>query len=175
MNLKKLIFPFFLVLLLLSCNKEDENPANFSVAGNWKATAISSDNGRSVTETPIATFENEFTFTGADIDLEISFSESPNDFNSQGGYTQLITITDDMGGQNSQELLAQDFPAVGTWERSDNLITITAPDSSTQSFFILSLNATDMQLRYLLDATEDIGGGATRTQTATIFYTFEKN
>ena len=173
MRLSKMLLNLGFLILLMTCNKEDDNPANHSVVGSWQLTSASSDNGMITTDTPIATFTTNYTFFGEDLNLVISFSEDPNTFSSTGIYTRVVTTT-----TNNQTITQQepgdDFQASGTWERADNLVTITYPDLSTQTLNITSLSETKMSARFILNATEDIGNGATETNMATIFYTFER-
>ena len=173
MNPSKILLLLLSTLIFSNCNNEDDDPSSFSLVGNWQATAISADNGRTVTETPIATFETTFTFIGEDLDLNMNFEESPNNFSSEGTYTQVVTITDS-NGSNTQQLQGDELFTAGTWERSDQNVRVTATDGSTQNLFIVDLNDSSLQLRLIFESTTDLGGGATETQTATIFYTFEK-
>ncbi|TAM93311.1 MAG: hypothetical protein EPN39_20395 [Chitinophagaceae bacterium] len=122
-----------------SCTKNDNNvkPDN-QLTGKWKMTEIKYT-GTSTVNYDGESFITQFSGSGKDMNLHISFSANPNTYNSNGDYT--ITLTMSVLGQEiQQDFTINGFMGSGTWTKDGTTLVVTDKETGK------SQPATIMQL-----------------------------
>ena len=139
---------------LTSCSSDDdhapmqqETGTDANLVGTWTATDVDYSGFTStfVVDTG-TTLRTEFTGQGVDIDLTLSFSESPNELTSVGTFdVDLTTVI--LGVSEDSMLLDLGFLTDGTWSRVGNTLTLVGTDSSTSEVSIELLTENSLRLR----------------------------
>ena len=168
---------------LLSCSSDDDgqeqNGVNASsLIGNWKM--ISQDyTGEGSTAAAGTTINVSYVGETVETDIEISFTENPNEFDSSGNVTTKLTTTYD-GGFEDVQTTSNEFQSSGTWEfvGNDKLkmngegtggTSVASEVTST----ILELTETTLKLNTIQEVNQDLGE-ATINQTINITVVYEK-
>ncbi|GAA4974204.1 lipocalin family protein [Algibacter aquimarinus] len=153
--MKKLSILFFVLsTILVSCSSDDDG-ANISasIVGKWIATDIEFEGDIS------AVVEGErinFTFTGepTDLDHSLTFTESPNEVVSEGGFD--LEVTTNLGGFTDTETVeGESIVETGSWEQNGNLLTV-ANSGEGGDIEIFELTATRLIIGTEASETETI-------------------
>ncbi len=118
-------FILFLVqsLLMLSCSSDDDGTdTSASIVGKWIATDVEFSGSTTATgqgQSINATFSSE----PVDLNHTLTFTESPNEVVSEGGFS--LEITSSLNGQTEIETLeGESLVETGGWEQNGNQLTI---------------------------------------------------
>ena len=147
------ISKFFLLLgvlsLIYSCSDDEASTgAGDSIVGKWKLTAIDYS-GTSTTEVAGQSITAQFTGTGFDMDLDIEFTENPNDYNTSGDYS--IHLISEVQGQTiEQDWTNQGFIGAGTWVQDGDIITVSTSGQPDQEATIVSIDNKNCTKLYLI-------------------------
>ncbi len=171
MTLSKVSLFFVLICFAFACSKDETpEPATGSdLTGSWKVTEIEYA-GTSTTTFQGMSFPSNFTGTGYEMDLIVSFDDEPNTYTSSGDYS--IAITSTMQGQTmTYNWTNQEFLDGGSWSLSDRELTINSQTGTAQKATILELTATTLKLEYNMVSTTE-QNGATVNSDVEGTYTF---
>ena len=154
-----------------SCSGDDDGPAGVGLVGTWKVTTIDYA-GTSTTNSGGTTFTSDFTGTGYDMDLTISFEENPNEYTTSGDYS--IEVQSTLNGQTfTYNWTNQGFVGAGDWERSGDVITVTTDTGETTTLTVVSETSTELVLAYD-EMRTDTQQGVTAVYDVQGTYTFER-
>lgn len=158
--MKKLIIPFLLFFVILSCSKDEVN----LLVGTWTMDALSAtgtivDNGvtTNLAGTGIA-FNN----------TNLVVTENPNVITSTGSVTTAVTAT--LGGLTDLDTVDVDFGdgTMETWSQSGNTLTSYA-NSDTSTFTVVTNTSSSLVLSY-----QEVDVDGSETITIDITATFSK-
>ena len=170
-----------LLALTFSCETDelfDNENQSAILAGDWQVTSIESI---SYSSTMVSSGNGESdttlgSFTGDDIDMNITFNED-NTFTTSGDYLQVLSINNpNLPNPIMVETRFNDFEGGGTWEfgSSDELLIQNVAETLPQSAFITSISDTNLAFDYAYTRTL-IEGTVTRVIDVEVSYTLEKN
>lgn len=168
----KITFFALLTLFMAACGGDED--IMVSVEGEWHATEVRTDNGKSTTTDQTGeSYIFNYTMVGEDLNLTVNFNED-NTFTSSGNYIGKLSGTID-GQPIEQSVPINDFAAEGTWTLDGDLMTTTSPsnDNIPQTATILTLTDSVMEIEYNLNRTEIQNGFAVKIEGA-VFYRLEK-
>ena len=137
----KLIVLLFASLFFYGCDSDDDPGFEGSLIGDWRMTSIEYE-GVTKTEVQSIPVETTFDVVGKNIDVVMTFTDSPNEFVSSGSYDVDLNFTI-FGQTTTQTTSIEDFESGGTWSRTGEKLTIDG------SLFSISLEEEP--------ATDDIG------------------
>jgi len=158
-----LVFPF----IISSCSKEG---GESGLVGTWEATEFSYD-GTSTATVSGQTIVTDFTGVGKDMELEMVFSEDPNEYTSGGSYT--IELTYSAVGQSFMEdFTFDDFIGNGTWDLVGDQLTAT-DDMGNTSTSTVQIDGDQLTFDGELQRTT-ISQGATVIQDVNTLVVFER-
>lgn len=146
-NLFAMAFAAALAFTFAACSNDDDNgPAGDEIVGTWALTDIDYS-GTSTTSSPAGAFTADFTGSGYDMDVTVTFEEDPNVYKTDGDYSiELVTEFNDQTFESQVE--NEGFIDDGEWERNGDTITITNSDGETTTSEIVSINASSMVIAY---------------------------
>jgi len=158
---------------LASCSKDDDSidTTDTRIMGDWTVTDISYM-GTSSSNVGGVTIDADFTGTGYDMDLKISFDENPNEYTAEGDYS-IMLVTDFQGTPIETPWTNVGFIGNGDWVKTDNTLTITASTGEVQSATITELTDNKMVIEWDFSQTTTLQG-ALVTQNVNGTYTFER-
>ncbi len=115
-TLKKLITVFSITLFLASCSSSDDAPQVDAkdMLGTWNLTEITTEGTTKSTANGV-TIESTFSSFGKNYNAKTIFTENPNNFESSGSYTSVLTTTT-LGQENTIEVPLNNILGSGTWE-----------------------------------------------------------
>jgi len=146
--MKKLFTLFIGIVLLTSCNKDDDASISAGIAGEWTLKKLNSE-----MDLGAITSIGE----GKDYNASMTFSEEPNQVYSQG--TVVLEQKLYMNGTLlSTEESTIDFSnqfETGQWELSENTLTMSGENSSV-SVTVTKLTSNTLIFRYNPDETTTI-------------------
>ena len=161
------------LVMLSSCSSDDNNgPDNNTadIVGIWIGETVDYS-GTTSTEFQGETINAVFTGEGTDIDYTLSFTEDPNNVVANGSYSVLLTYTID--GQSEEQVLEDlDFLGSGTWNISDDILTIVS-EGETSEVEILQLTDSSLKLK-LTEEEIIIEQGLELTTVITLIMTFTR-
>ena len=168
MKIFKFLFAFALFASLASCSKDDDS---FEIMGEWTVTDISYT-GTSSSAVGGVTQTFDFTGTGYDMDLKISFEDTPKEYSAEGDYSIMLVV--DVAGQMMEVPWTNvDFIGNGEWEKDGNTLSVTASTGEVQTATIVELTDNKMVIAWdFMDTTTQ--QGTVMTQNVNGTYTFEK-
>lgn len=171
MKIFKFLFAFALFASLASCSKDNDSTESAAIMGEWTVTDISYE-GTSSSAVGGTTQTFDFTGTGYDMDLKISFEDNPKEYTAQGDYS--INLVVDVAGQAMEVPWTNvDFIGNGAWEKSGNTLTVTATTGEVQTATISELTDSKMVVKW--DFSDSMTQqGTVMTQNVNGTYTFEK-
>lgn len=142
--------------VLFSCSDDDDPvPTSQGMVGTWSITAVDY-RGTTTTTSQGGSVKADYTGTGKDIDVTVTFNENPNTVTSEGSYVIVLKTT--MQGQTTTEEYPFDEAfSDGTWTLSGNALTITDVDGP-QTATILEQTKTTLKMRLDLKETETVQG-----------------
>ncbi len=158
--MKKISFILFLLTttLFVACDDDDSSEDDggseitASIVGDWSLVGFNIDNGATVTEFSGQSFTVDYSSYGTDFDTQVSFSEDPNIVSSSGSYTTVLTYSF-LGAEETQEVPSQEFNIVGTWNLTDNQLTI----SNTEGEYVATvITLTETSLVFEIEIDEDL-------------------
>lgn len=178
-----LILLAFSINLFVSCSNDDsDGPITIDeslISGDWVLSDIISEDGKFTTTISGFPASGDFTTTGSDYTLQISFvetaEEEPNTFTSAGGFTAIVAAQIPSQDPIEIEQNFPDFFGSGEWSVNGNTLTTTVQGES-QTYEIRELSATTMKLAIPidesvpyepLDITVDLTGTIIATLTKT--------
>ncbi|MEM7485431.1 MAG: hypothetical protein AAF348_09500 [Bacteroidota bacterium] len=138
-------------------NTGDENTAS-AIVGNWELVSATINNGQGSTNVEnFGVVSFPFSASSKDENAQITFSENPNEVNGTGQYTIIITYT--LFSQEFTDESNLESPITnGTWEQSNDDLTITGGDENIPGDFnIKELTANKMVLEVAFDRTIPVG------------------
>jgi len=171
MKIFKFLFAFALFASLASCSKEEDVTAEAAIMGEWIVTDISYE-GTSTSGVGGTTQSFDFTGTGFDMDLKISFSDDPKDYTAEGDYS-IKLVTDFQGSPITTDWTNVGFIGSGDWVKTGNTLTVTASTGEIQSANIVELTDSKMIISWDFEDTM-MQQGSVITQNVSGTYTFEK-
>ena len=166
-----------LVLVLVGCSKDsvtetqqvDQNP---EFTGTWKLHSYNYYGSR--TDIYLEDVTNtQFTGVGFEIDMNISFSENPNEFSSIGTYFVDHIVTTEAGDEYIY-LGYFDVNDTGTWNRINNSISMTI-DSETSQGDITELTSSSLELVIDSSTSGTAYDGTVTNITRTDVYYYTRN
>jgi len=161
----KLMLLALVAISLTQCKKDD--PANVSLAGQWRMTDIHCDDGAATFDLGGIEVTQTYSYHGIEYNTITTFTENPNEFTSTGTYIFEIT-TVFFGQSTTEEVEAEAFLGSGEWSiEGDKFIQIFG--GNTTEMTILENTGSKLRLRQDVDITLN---GTHTTQTA--FSTFER-
>lgn len=165
-NMRKLSLHLFNLTLvaLFSCVDKGEEEINSNIiVGEWNLTAVDYEG------TTTSQFGDiEFTGTGTDLNMTVTFSTDPNEVLSEGDFTLEMEMT--FAGQTETVSQPnQGFVGSGTWSVDGNVLSITT-QGITQEAEIVELTTESLIVSAGLD--QDLGQGS--SASVSIKYEFEK-
>ncbi|MBU3822971.1 hypothetical protein KO566_12945 [Flavobacteriaceae bacterium XHP0103] len=151
--MKKINLLFIAIILVFaSCSTEDASPEiSSNILGDWNAVSI---NYTAETTTTFSgqTLTNNAVGEGYDINIVVTFSESPNTVVSQGNYNVHLTSTV-LDQTYTQDVVGPEFFQDGTWEQNGNKLIVTAQGETSEATIE---KLTDSELELYIDTTEDL-------------------
>ena len=171
MKIFKFLFVFALFASLASCSKDDESTAEAGIMGDWTVTDISYE-GTSTSAVGGVTQAFDFTGTGFDMDLKISFADNPKEYTAEGDYS-IMLVTDFQGTPIETPWTNVGFIGSGEWVKTGNTLTVTASTGEVQSANIIELTDSKMVIGWDFEDTMT-QQGATVSQDVSGTYTFTK-
>ncbi|AXT51226.1 hypothetical protein D1818_10455 [Aquimarina sp. BL5] len=177
--MKKLTLLLFLTstTLFLSCGSDDNDPSigidETQITGEWKLEAFRLDNGQTFVESEgTRVLFSEFSSFGKDFNTIVTFSEDPQTFTSDGGYTTVLTNTVLGQETTTQEIPTPGFAASGEWiiENGNLILDVQGTE---ESFKISGLNSQTLLLEKALNESIPFSG-FTQVSTGMTFFTFTK-
>lgn len=184
--MKKLLLLFVSVLLLTSCDKEDDSTNDTSntasntdlFVGTWTMTDLQSQASASYAYLS-QSFETPITISGKDINVELIISEDPNEYNSDGSLTVITEFTDPFGNDISEETETQSLEELeaGTWEIIGDTILFTSVSGEISTLIIESIDENNLVLKEMKNETEtnsDFGVELDVTLSTESTFTFVK-
>lgn len=113
--------------------------------------------GTSTTSMQGIEMEMDFTGKGKDMDLVVTFNESPATYKSEGDYTISLTYT--MQGQKfTQDVYFEGLLADGTWNLDGKTLTVDGP-GGMQKGTIIELTSTTFKMEYDFIKSVSLQGG----------------
>lgn len=160
-----------LILVFSSCSTEDASPEiSSNIIGDWNAVSIEYT-AETTTTVSGQTLTNNSIGEGYDIEIVVTFNESPKTVVSQGTYNVHLTSTV-LGQTYTQDVAGPEFFQDGTWEQNNNKLTVTAQGASSEATIE---KLTDNELILYIDTTEDLSEqGATITSKIKARYKFTR-
>ena len=157
------------LFMLSSCTNDD--PVNEpDITGTWNLTEITYS-GTTVTEGSVQGFDFssslEFTGTGHDIDLQLTFSSDPNEYVTDGSYGVYLEGTMTTDGETIP--FAQDLSDIillntGSWSIEDDMITFSDGSNGAVEYSIIQL-AENIFIIDVSQSTSEEQSGITVTVT----------
>lgn len=151
--MKKIILATLLITLFVSCSKEETAQKKLTdneLIGTWKVVSVTSENGKisgTFNNIPIS---SEFSATGKDYTMLITFSDNPKKISSTGGFT-LISELKVLTQTQSFEQKIDSIPATnGIWKVENNTLT-TVENGITASIKIVSYSNSEIVFKYSID------------------------
>jgi hypothetical protein len=139
-----------LAVIFLSCgDDEDPEPTNDGLAGAWTATGIDYSGTTVITipGTTNAPITGNFTGTGKNMALTVTFKENPATFTSDGSYTIALATT--ISGQTiNQDYPFTGFLANGTWVQNGQVLTVTSGPNGPQQATIVEQTSTTLIMKW---------------------------
>ena len=167
------LLAILLITFATSCSKDDDKTVqNQDILGVWNMTGVHCNDGVTTTESAGGEISSEYTFYGTDINATATFSENPNEFLSQGTYTEVLT-TYINGVEFSSDEYILPYSTIGTWSINGNVLAISS-NMGTLDAEIIELSSTVLKFKHELYNQETLNG-MTITQSATTYYEFSKN
>ena len=174
MKIKHILVLLVLSFVLFSCSSDDASSGSETsgdIVGKWRMTSVSYS-GQTVTEASGLEITSNFTGTGFDIDSTLEFTETPDEFVSEGEYS--IELTYDINGSNVTTETQENLPTdqTGEWTKSGNTLTFIISGES-DDVTIEELTGSTLRIRTI--TVEDLSqAGATVTSTTDLVSTFER-
>ena len=172
MKIFKFLFVSILFITVTACGDDDDavpEDTSGDLIGTWQMTDLDYS-GTSSSEFMGIPLNQTFTGFAKDIDYSITFTENPNEFEGNGGYT--IELTTTTGGQSATIDETVSGEANGTWELNGMNLTITA-NGQTEDLDISVLN--ENTLTFTSEVTETIDvNGITSTTNVTVTSSFTR-
>jgi hypothetical protein len=170
MKITKLLLLCVAVILFSCSDDDDPKPTTQGMIGAWSVTAVDYK-GTTTTTAQGASIKADFTGTGKNMNLTVTFKETPKVVTNEGSYS--IDLKTTIMGQTSTD--QYDFDEVftnGTWALDGNTLTITS-SNGTEKATIVEQSSTILKLK--VDTTEtETDQGMTVTTNIQINYTFKK-
>ncbi len=175
-NLKIIIVLFSATLIFLSCNTDDDgntvdpNAQAQNLIGTWLLTEITQD-GTVESEIQGVPVSGTITSFGKDIDAQIVFTESPDNYVTSGGYTDVITVK--VLGQTfneEQNISISDILGQGSWTLDQSILTLTQ-SSDIRAANVIELTTTSLKLEIEIKeqaVLQDITGNIKSTLMMTL-------
>ena len=171
MKIFKFLFAFALFASLASCSKDEDPATDAGIMGEWTVTDISYE-GTSSSAVGGVTQTFDFTGTGFDMDLKISFEDNPKEYAAEGDYS--INLVVDVAGTPMEMPWSNvGFIGNGDWEKTGNTLTVTASTGEVQTVTIIELTDSKMVIAWSFSDTMT-QQGTVMTQNVNGTYTFEK-
>ena len=172
MKITKLLL-ISLAVILFACGGEDEDPKPVTTDGLVGAWALTGLNYAGTSKTSTGGFEvaADFTGTGKDMNMTITFKENPATFTSQGKYTITLTTTT-MGQSVTEDYPFEGFLTNGTWVLKGKVLTVTGT-GGTQEATIIEQTSTTLKMEWNLTQTTSVQG-VTVVKNVHGTYTFQK-
>ncbi|UII76374.1 hypothetical protein LV716_00870 [Flagellimonas sp. HMM57] len=138
-------------------NTGDENTAS-AIVGNWELVSATINDGQGSTNVEnFGVVSFPFSASSKDENAQITFSENPNVVNGTGQYTIIVTYT--IAGSEITDESSLESPITnGTWQQSNNDLTITGGDENIPGDFTINeLTDNRMVLEVPFDRTIPVG------------------
>lgn len=120
----KLCMALFLITSLVGCSSDDDggNDTSASLVGTWAVTSLEYEGSTSF-DFLGETVNTDFNGVGQNFDLDITFTENPNEYTTEGSYDVVLDFT--VNGMTETETTSVDnLEGEGTWERNGNILLI---------------------------------------------------
>ncbi len=171
--MKNLFFIIVISVLIFSCKKDDETPQidQSLFPGAWELTDLDYT-GTSKTSYLGQVLTVNFVGSLIESDLIVTFTENPNEFQSEGSYT--IELTSEILGvkSTSYETIDEVF-LPGSWEIVGNKLLVTSSVTEPAEVTIESLSESELTISQ--DETEDFSqDGVNVTSELSLQYTFTR-
>lgn len=141
-----------LIFIISSCSTEDDSPEILSnILGDWNAVSIQYS-AETTTAVSGQSITNNSVGEGYDINIIVTFNESPNTVVSQGYYNVHLTSTV-LGQTYTQDVVGPEFFQDGSWELNGNKLIVTAQGETSEATIE---KLTDSELELYIDTTEDL-------------------
>lgn len=169
---------FCTTALFISCSDDDNNDPPIGIdetalPGTWKLIAFRVNNGQTFIETDEErTLYSTFFSVGKDFETSLTFNQNPETFESDGGYTTVLTNTIVNQQPTTQEIPTPGFAASGNWQIKDGDLVLEV-EGTEESFKITGLNSELLFLEKELNQTFPLPGG-TQVSTGMTFFAFGK-
>lgn len=178
----------FLVVLLAiplfdSCSSDDDPGSDGSLLGDWQMTNMDYD-GETETNFQGIPITTTFEGVGKNLDVVMTFTESPNEFVTSGSYD--VELTFSVFGQTETETTSiEDFESDGTWSLAGEKLTLDGSlfalsfddePVNDDSFEVTIEELTQTTLRLSMKATEEFtqdGVDVSATITSSLVFTRE--
>lgn len=148
----------FLIMLFISCSKEKETQKKLTdneLVGTWKVVSVASENGKiSGTLKNIVPVSSNFSATGKDYAMTITFSDNPKKISSSGSFTLVSQFKILTQTQNFEQKVSNIPATNGNWKVENNTLT-TVENGVTTSIKIVSYNSSEIIFKYSIN--ENIG------------------
>ncbi|GGG20817.1 hypothetical protein GCM10011344_21950 [Dokdonia pacifica] len=155
----KLCIALLVITSFVGCSSDDDsnNDTSASLVGTWTVTSLEYEGATSfeLLGEPINT---SFDGVGQNLDLEIEFTESPNEYRSSGSYDVVVNF--DVNGMTETETSSVDnFEGEGTWERNGNILSVDGSIVDVDIDFPLTEDMTmnDVTILELTETTLRLG------------------
>jgi hypothetical protein len=167
------ILSLLTLVLFAACKKDDDKTTSEDgIVGKWKLTEMTCDDGTTSTEVDGTSYDGTFTATGKDYTQTVEF-RSDGTYTSSGGYTAVVT-TNFFGQTSTAEATISDFLQNGTYEVNGDMLTGTASTGETGTYDILTLSASTLKFKVVLNRVQDLNGQGTSTTTGTYYFTMDR-
>lgn len=180
MSFTKKIIIFIFSILVLSCNEDessiiDTNAKSEDLIGSWNLIE-ESQNGKVKTEVIAGVPVNgTITSVGKNLDTQFTFTESPNSFETSGGYTDAIKIA--VAGQTLAEgdliVPISSLMNQGTWSLNQGILNLNQ-NGVEQKVNIIELTASTLKIEFEFEEKNVTYMAFTGDIESTIKMTFEK-
>jgi|GEM_PF-1366347 len=184
-RIKLLVVVLLAIPLFYGCSSDDDPGSDGSLLGDWRMTSMDYD-GEIETDFQGIPITTRFEGVGKNLDIVMTFTESPNEFVASGSYDLELTFSG-LGQTETETTSIEDFESGGTWSLSGEKLTLDG------SLFALSFDdepvadngglgevtieeLTQTTLRLSMKATEEFtqdGTDASATIMSTIVFTKE--
>lgn len=155
---KSALILLFLSILFSSCSKEETTQkaiTNNDLLGTWKVTNVVSEKGKISGNISGINLSADFSATGKDYSMNITFSDNPKKIVSTGSFT-LVSQFSLATQSKSFEQKISNIPATnGIWNIENNVLT-TTENGQTASIDIVSYNNSEIVFKYSINRNTNI-------------------
>ncbi|WP_299123159.1 hypothetical protein [uncultured Tenacibaculum sp.] len=150
----------FISLFITSCSINDNTPdvniTESDLIGDWKITNVYTENGKVSLNANGTTVSGDYSATGKDYNINMSFTDSPKKVSTSGSITIVATVT--IAGQTqTQEESSGEIPnTTGEWSLKNNILTVKGTQE-TGELTIVKFENNSLVLKQALKASQSLG------------------